>query len=127
MLSFCTLTSKLKNALQSHKQFIIFRKNSLVLKFLKLLFFEGFISEIVEINSGKFLKIYLKYLPNGSPIIKKLKLLSTPGKPIYFSYTHLAKLRQGTGVFILSTPEGLLTDQSCLKNKIGGTALCFLA
>ena len=78
------------------------------------------------INSGKFLKVFLKYQSNGSPTLKEVKHFSTPGKSIYLTYTHLTKLNQGVGVFILSTSRGLLTNHSCLKKKIGGTALCYL-
>ena len=126
MKLFCLLTSKIQNASRSNKEFIVIIKNSLCLSFLTLLCKEGFISHVVEIKSGKLLKIFLKYEFNGLPILKTLKHLSKPGKPVYFSYKHLTKLNQGVGVIILSTTEGLLTSQSCLKNKIGGTALCYL-
>ena len=126
MKLLCLLTSKLQNASRFNREFVIISKNSLCLSFLRLLCKEGFIARVVEINSGKLLKIYLKYEFNGLPVLKNVKHLSKPGKPIYFTYTHLTKFNQGVGVIVLSTTEGLLTGQSCLKSKIGGTALCYL-
>jgi len=122
----CLLTSKLQNALRFNREFIIVPKTSLCLSFLKLLCKEGFIARVVDLNSGKLLKIYLKYEFNGLPVLKNVKHFSKPGKPIFFTYTHLTKLNQGVGVIVLSTTEGLLTGQSCLKSKVGGTALCYL-
>ena len=126
MSLFCNLTSKLKTAQRFNREFIIVPKTALCLNFLKLLCLEGFISNVIEMKSGKLLKVNLKYQTNGSPIFKELKLLSTPGKPIYLCYSHLTKLKQGVGTIILSTSLGLSTSQDCLKNKIGGTALCYL-
>jgi small subunit ribosomal protein S8 len=121
---FCDLTSKLKNAIKSNKKFIILPKNSFCFNFLKLLFLEGFISSVVELNSGKLLKVSLKYNSSGSPCFKTIKLFSTPGNPQYVNFIGLTKLSYGVNVFIISTPNGLLTNQTCLKRKIGGTVLC---
>jgi len=121
---FCKLTSKLKNAAKSNKKFIILPKTLLCFNFLKLLFLEGFISNVIEINSGKLLKVSLKYNSNGSACFKDIKLLSTSGKPQYANFTDLTKLALGVNILIISTPEGLLTNQACLKRKIGGTVLC---
>jgi ribosomal protein S8 len=44
----------------------------------------------------------------------------------YLSYKQLAKLSEGVGVFIVSTKEGFLPNNLCLKRKTGGTVLCYL-
>jgi len=90
------------------------------------MFEEGFISSISEINSGKFLKVQLKYNPNGSPSFKEIKLLSTSGKTVFLSYQQLTKINEGIGIFFISTNEGILTNDHCLKRKIGGTGLCYI-
>jgi small subunit ribosomal protein S8 len=122
----CNLTSTLKNAIKCNKKFIFFPKNVFCLQFLKLMFEEGFISSVKDINSGKFLKVQLKYNLNGNPSFKEIKLLSTPGKTVFLSYQQLTKLNEGVGVFFISTNEGLLTNDYCLKRKIGGTGLCYI-
>jgi len=124
MSLFSNLTSQLKTAVKSNQKFIILPKNSLCFNFLKLLFLEGFISSISEINSGKLLKISLKYKANGSPCFTDIKLFSSPGKPQYIDFIELTKLAEGAVIVIVSTSQGLLTNQACLKRKIGGTALC---
>lgn len=125
MKLFCNLTSKLKTSVQSHKSYVLLPKNTFYLKFLKLLFLEGLISRIVSTTSGK-LKVILKYSSNGTPSFKEIKFLSTPGKISYMSYTQLAKASSGVGLIIISTNKGLMTHHSCIKFKIGGTALCYI-
>ncbi len=126
MIVFANFISQLKNALNNNKAFIIFPKNALFLCFLRILFFEGFITSVIEIHSGKLIKVYLKYNANGSSCIKKIKLLSTPGKAIPMQFNELSKITQGAGILIVSTPKGLVTNQFCLKYKLGGILLCFI-
>lgn len=126
MKLFCNLVSSLQNAIRANKKFIFLPKTLFCLNFLNLMFKEGFISNVKEVNSGNFLKVQLKYASNGTPSFKKIKLLSTPGKTTFLSYQQLTKLNEGVGIFIISTNEGLLTNDVCLKKKIGGTGLCYI-
>jgi small subunit ribosomal protein S8 len=125
MKLFCNLTSKLNVSVQSYKSYVLLPKNIFFLKFLKLLFLEGFVSRILVTNSKK-IKVYLKYCSKGSPSFKKIKFLSKPGKIQYSSYKELSKLSTGVGLIIVSTNKGLLTHHSCIKLKIGGTILCYI-
>ncbi len=127
MISLCNLTSKLKNGIRANKKYIYLPSSSLSLELLRLLFLEGIILGVTKIKSGKILKVFLKYNPNGSPSFKDIKVLSKPGKMFYLSYKQIAKLSKGVGLFIISTKEGLLTNHLCLKRKIGGAALCYLS
>ncbi len=126
MVLFCSIVSQLKNAVKSNKKFILIPKSVFCFSFLKLLFFEGFISSVSEIESGKLLKVYLKYQSDGSPCFFDIKFLSTPGKTLYLSYSQLTKVSHGVGVLIISTSKGLCTNHACLKLKLGGTALCYI-
>jgi len=126
MVLFCNIVSQLKNAVKSNKKFILIPKSVFCFSFLKLLFFEGFISSVVELESGKLLKVYLKYQLDGSPCFFDIKLLSTPSKTLYFSYSQITSVSHGVGVLIISTSKGLCTNQACLKFKLGGTALCYI-
>ena len=123
---FPAFTAQLKNAIQFNQKFIFLPKTSFCLQFLKLMFAEGFISSVVEINLGKTLKVCLKYGSTGTPTFKKIKLFSTSGKISYLSYKQLTKMTQGLCVIVISTNEGLLTNQLCLKRRIGGTAICYI-
>lgn len=126
MKLFCNLTSKLQTSIQSHQNYVILPKNTLYFKFLKLLFLEGFISSIVLHGSEK-VKVNLKYSSNGIPSFKKIKFLSKPGKNCFMSYNELSKLALGVGLVVVSTNKGLMSHHSCIKLKLGGTALCYIS
>ena len=77
----------------------------------------------VEFKGHKELEIELKY-HEGEPVIRELKRISTPGRRVYSSVDELKPHRHGLGVSILSTPKGLMTDNSAREQNVGGEVLC---
>ena len=88
---------------------------------------EGYIRGYAEVefkDSGrKELEIELKY-HEGHPAIRELKRVSTPGRRVYTSVKELKPHRQGLGVSIVSTPQGVMTDSNAREKNVGGEVLC---
>jgi len=87
---------------------------------------EGFIRDYVEteLKTGKReIEIELKY-HEGQPVIRELKRVSTPGRRVYTSVKDLKPHRQGLGVSIVSTPQGVMTDAHAREKNVGGEVLC---
>ena len=88
---------------------------------------EGFIRGYAEVEfkeSGrKELEIELKY-HEGHPVIRELKRISTPGRRVYAGVTELKPDRQGLGLSIISTPQGVMTDSAAREKNVGGEVLC---
>jgi small subunit ribosomal protein S8 len=72
------------------------------------------------------LDITLKYDVMNISVIQGLRKISTPGKRQYVSCKQMPKVLDGAGIAILSTSRGLLTDQQCLAENVGGEVLCFV-
>lgn len=87
---------------------------------------QGFIKEykVIEATPQKKLTIALKYGPNGEKIMREIIRVSKPGRRVYKSTKLMQKVFAGYGIGILSTSKGILTDQECLEQKIGGELLC---
>jgi small subunit ribosomal protein S8 len=92
----------------------------------KLLQSEGYITDVaVEGGTKKKLKMRLKF--NGKKsVIEGLKRVSSPGLRRYVGATEIPRVRGGLGVAIVSTSEGLLTDQQARKKNLGGELLCYI-
>lgn len=86
---------------------------------------EGFIKGYAEVEykDRKELEIELKY-QDGEPVIRELKRVSSPGRRVYSSVSDLKPHRQGLGVSILSTPQGVMTDHAAREKHVGGEILC---
>jgi small subunit ribosomal protein S8 len=72
------------------------------------------------------LDITLKYDVMNLSVIQGLRKISTPGKRQYVSCKEMPKVLDGAGIAIISTSRGLLTDQQCLAENVGGEVLCFV-
>ena len=92
----------------------------------KLLQQQGYITDVsVEGDTKKKLKMRLKF--NGKKsVIEGMKRVSKPGLRRYVGATEIPRVRGGLGVAIVSTSEGLLTDQQARKKKLGGELLCYI-
>jgi small subunit ribosomal protein S8 len=92
----------------------------------KLLQQQGYITDVsVEGDTKKKLKMRLKF--NGKKsVIEGLKRVSKPGLRRYVGATEIPRVRGGLGVAIVSTSEGLLTDQQARKKNLGGELLCYI-
>jgi small subunit ribosomal protein S8 len=88
---------------------------------------EGFIRGYSEVEFEKTgrreLEIELKY-HEGRPVIRELKRVSTPGRRVYSGAKELSPHRQGLGISIVSTPQGVMTDANARDKNVGGEVLC---
>lgn len=69
------------------------------------------------------LEISLKYF-DGEGVIKELKRISTPGRRVYSGSQEIPSVRQGLGIAIVSTPQGVMSDAQARAANVGGEVLC---
>jgi small subunit ribosomal protein S8 len=120
------LLSRIRNGQLRGKAKIVSPNSRLRTSLLDVLQAEGFIRGYAEVefkDGIKQLEIELKY-HEGRPVIRELKRVSTPGRRVYASVKELKPHRQGLGVSIVSTPQGVMTDSSARDKNVGGEVLC---
>ena len=87
---------------------------------------EGYIRGY-ESTTGKdghpAMEISLKYF-DGTPVIRELKRVSTPGRRVYAGVSDIPTVRQGLGIAIVSTPKGVMSDAQARTDNVGGEVLC---
>ena len=80
-------------------------------------------SENANDNGHKEISIELKY-DSGEPVIKELHRVSKPGRRVYSGSTELPRYYNGLGIVIVSTPNGVMSDQQAREENVGGEVLC---
>lgn len=90
---------------------------------------EGFLAGYaIETRGGRrMLHIALKYDgagPNRAPVIRGLRRISTPGCRRYASVVKLRSVRSGTGIAVITTSAGLMTDREARRRRLGGEVIC---
>lgn len=120
------LLSRIRNGQIRGKSKVTSPNSRLRTSLLDVLQSEGFIRGYAEVefkDGMKQLEIELKY-HEGRPVIRELKRISTPGRRVYASVKELKPHRQGLGVSIVSTPQGVMTDTAAREKNVGGEVLC---
>jgi small subunit ribosomal protein S8 len=112
--------ANIKNGNLTKRKFIVQRKKRICESFLKILWNEGLIlGYVVTLENPNILKIFLKYKKN-KPVLNSIKLVSKPGRKIYYSAEEISKLDSNKYFIIFSTNQGLQSLIKCKKLKIGG-------
>ena len=90
---------------------------------------EGFISNYTAYDdeTGKArLAVDLKYDEQGDSVIRGIKRISRPGLRRHASYSEIKPVYNGQGIAVVTTSQGVMTDQACRKHQVGGEILCHI-
>jgi small subunit ribosomal protein S8 len=118
--------TRIRNAQHKKKPFLVSPASRLRVAVLDVLKREGYIlgHESFEERKGvQVLKIFLKY-HESQPVIQEVQRVSTPGRRVHKKINDLGHVRNGLGIYILSTSRGVLSDAEARVANVGGEVLC---
>ena len=120
------MLTRIRNGGMAHKSFVTAPASNLRANVLEVLKREGYIRnyERIQVREGvQEFKIELKYYEN-KPVIKEIQRVSTPGRRVYSKVKDLPKVYNGLGIYVLSTPSGVMSDHEARQANLGGEVLC---
>lgn len=88
---------------------------------------QGYIAA-VEVDGEKphkVLRLTLKY-KDGDAVIAGTRRISRPSRRIYAGCRDIPRVRNGLGIVVLSTSEGILTGKEAKQRNLGGEVLCYV-
>ena len=125
------MLTRIRNASLAKKSTVLIPYTQLNQQIAHILEKEGYILTVQMSLNGKDLIVRLKYkskkIYNGKKkesCLTNLRRISRPSLRIYTNTKEIPRLLGGTGIIILSTPNGLLTDREARAMGIGGEILC---
>ena len=120
------MLTRLRNAIKAEHLKVDVPSSKIKVAIAKILKDEGFIKnfKMIEDNKQKVLRIYLKYIEENQPAILELKRISKPGRRVYSKAEELKPILNNIGIWILSTPKGVLTNKAAKKLNVGGEVIC---
>jgi len=121
------MLTRIRNALSVNKQEVNVKASNVCEGIARLLRTQGFIEDCDRIDTPDrqgILRIKLKYGPLGEPVVHEIKRCSKPSRRVYCSVDDLPKVMGGLGIAVVSTNKGVLSDQQCREQNIGGELLC---
>ena len=87
---------------------------------------EGYVAEVsVAGKVPRTIKLKLKYEGKRS-VIEGLRRISSPGLRRYVGSTEIPRVRNGLGISVLSTSQGVMTGTQARKSNLGGELICYI-
>ena len=120
------MLARIRNGQRANKATITSPASNLRMNVLEVLKREGYIRGYskADIRAGvSELTIELKYY-EGKPVISTISRVSKPGRRVYSKISDLARVANGLGISILSTPRGVMSDTEARSANVGGEVLC---
>jgi small subunit ribosomal protein S8 len=120
------MLTRIRNANMAKLEKVDIPASKLKIELTKILKEKGFIKSFKVIRDRKqgVIRISMKYLEGYEKVITNLKRISTPGRRMYVDKTEVPQVMGGYGIAILSTSRGILTDEACRREGVGGEVLC---
>lgn len=113
---------ELKNALRAGKEKMTVPFSRMDFAVLEILRDNGYVKSVEKEMIGRRSMIAIRLNKKKKSDVD-FKLLSKPSRRFYSDYRSLHKVRQGYGLGVLSTPEGILSVTDAKKKKVGGEYL----
>jgi small subunit ribosomal protein S8 len=120
------LLSRIRNAYLARKEDMTVPYSRIKADILKILKKNKYIADFKENDLGGGKKDLVVVLNNvrKTLVVPTFKRISTPGQRIYLGANDIRKSRNGKGIFIVSTPKGVITGYEARSLKVGGELLC---
>ncbi|MGC9128518.1 MAG: 30S ribosomal protein S8 [Acidithiobacillus sp.] len=122
------MLTRIRNAQQVGKASVQVPASKLKRAIARVLLDEGYIAGIAddELGGHPSLRLTLKYYA-GEGVIAEIRRVSRPGVRIYRGAQDLPRVRDGLGIAIVSTSQGIMTDRAARAAGIGGEVLCVVS
>lgn len=122
------MLTRIRNGQAVAKKEVAMPASTMLTAIAEVLHQEGFIEAHKTVGEPAKLNlvITLKYY-QGKPVIVQLDRVSSPGLRIYKSKTELPKVKDGLGIAIISTSQGVMSDKQARKLGLGGEVICLVS
>ena len=123
------MLTRIRNAQMANKVSVAMPSSKLRKSIADLLVSEGYVASAVvteEENNKATLTIELKYF-EGRAVIETIQRYSRPGLRQFRGKDEIPTVKQGMGVAIVSTSQGIMSDRAARAAGLGGEIVAFVA
>ena len=117
------MLARIRNAQMAGKPTVAFPNSRLKRATLDVLRAEGFILGYRETEDRRDIEMEIKYY-TGRPAIESLRRRSRPGLREYKRADEIRPVRNGLGVAVVSTSQGVMSDHRARELRLGGEIIC---
>ncbi len=123
------MLTRIRNACLSRHRRVDMPASKLKAEIARILRDNNYIQDfrVLELENGhRVLRVVLRYAAGGQSVIRDLKRVSSPGLRKYVGAKEIPRVRNGLGMAILSTSQGLMSDSQARRSHTGGELLALV-
>jgi small subunit ribosomal protein S8 len=125
------MLTRIRNALMARKRNTLVPRSTIKVEIARILKDEGYIEDytVGEESPIPMITITLKYFGarrERRSVITAIQRVSKPGRRVYRKRSELPIVLSGTGIAIVTTPQGVMTAQKARLAGVGGEVLCYV-
>ncbi|HEX5503379.1 MAG TPA: 30S ribosomal protein S8 [Thermomicrobiales bacterium] len=120
------MLTRIRNAQAARKPDATMPSTKMLVSIARVLQAEGYVTGY-EVREGKpysTLVVHLKYTHDKRPAIREIKRVSKSGLRIYRGKDALPRVKNGLGIAIITTSQGVMTGYEARRRNIGGEVIC---
>ncbi|MHB1330435.1 MAG: 30S ribosomal protein S8 [Minisyncoccota bacterium] len=118
------MLSQIKNAGTAGRGNVVVSYSRLKHDIANVLKSEGYVKSVEKKTKGAKSSLSIDLLVNDKlPKVKGVKRISKPSKRIYKKVADIRPVKQGYGILVISTPEGVMAGYRAKKAGLGGEAM----
>jgi small subunit ribosomal protein S8 len=121
--------TRIRNAQMAGHRLVEIPASNLKKRITEILYNQGYILKYKFEDDSRqgMIKIALKYdLQSKQPAIHTLERISRPGLRTYAKPNEFRRVKNGLGIAIVSTSQGVMTDKEARTRNVGGEVLCYV-
>lgn len=119
------MLTQIKNATMVKKPSVSIPFSNIKMEIAKVLQKEGYLKTAVKKGKKikKILTCDLVYLEGNVSKVHDVARVSKTSRRVYIGVKEIRSVRQGSGLMVLSTPKGIMTDKEAREANVGGEVL----
>lgn len=119
------MLTRIRNAINVRKHEVLLPHSKVKESVARVLVSSKFIDsvDVIDASIGKTLKIVIAPEDSNARITEIVRL-SKPGRRMYANVKDIPTVKQGRGLVVISTSQGLMTGTEAKNKKLGGELIC---
>jgi small subunit ribosomal protein S8 len=126
------MLTRIRNAQLAKKSAVSMPSSKMKKSVADILVARGFVEAVRETSEDgkKTLTLDLRYRDGGFsekiPVISEIRRVSKEGQRVYVKSSDIHRIKNGLGVAIVSTPQGVMAGDEARRRKLGGEYICLV-
>ena len=119
------MLSRIRNAAMVGKSDITLPNSTIKQTIAEQLQKAGYLStvKVVDEKPQSRLEITINK-PGANSVITEIVRMSKPGRRVYAKASEIPRIKNGRGIVLVSTSQGVMTGHQARKARLGGEVLC---